>query len=89
MPNNAFGLPSNSRFDRSAHRNDSSMDAVAAVTSAGNGVHSSNTITMSLFNTRWMRIDSSGLRKQASPLTGDWNLTPSSLMFRSSPRLNT
>ena len=32
-----------------------------------------------------MRIDSSGVRKHASPLTGDWNLTPSSVILRSAP----
>ena len=32
-----------------------------------------------------MRIDSSGVRNSASPLIGDWNATPSSLILRSSP----
>ncbi len=36
-----------------------------------------------------MRIDSSGDRKQRSPLTGDWNSTPCSLIVRSLPRLKT
>ena len=32
-----------------------------------------------------MRIDSSGVRKSLSPLIGDENLTPSSLILRSAP----
>ena len=34
-------------------------------------------------------IDSSGVRNSRSPLTGDGNVTPSSVILRSSPRLNT
>ena len=56
---------------------------------AGYGVHSSNTMTISASSTRWMRMDSSGVRKQGSPLTGDWKRTPSSVILRNSPRLYT
>ena len=45
---------------------------------AGYGVHSSNTITMSDPSTRWICIDSSGVRNSLSPLTGEANATPSS-----------
>ena len=60
--------------ERSAQRSDSCIESRACVVVAGYGVHSSNTITMSELSTRWMRIDSSGVRKHASPLTGDWKL---------------
>src|SRR5574340_1384976 len=44
---------------------------------------------MSEFSTRWMRIESSGVRNSLSPFTGDWNFTPSSVILRNAPRLNT
>jgi hypothetical protein len=50
---------------------------------AGYGVHSSKIITTSEFSTRWMRIDSSGVRNSLSPLTGEANFTPSSPILRS------
>src|SRR5258706_4735966 len=46
-------------------------------------------MTKSELSVRWMRIDSSGDRKQTSPFTGERNRTPSSLILRNSPRLNT
>jgi hypothetical protein len=52
-------------------------------------VHSSNAITMSESSTRWIAIDSSGVRNMRSPFTGDWKATPSSLILRKAPRLKT
>jgi len=46
-------------------------------------------MTMSAFSARWMRIDSSGVSSSLSPFTGEAKRTPSSVILRSSPRLNT
>ena len=65
MPNSALALPSCARFERSAQRSDSRIESRGLRRrSRDSGVHSSNTITMSELSTRWMRIDSSGVRKQ-------------------------
>ncbi len=53
------------------------------------GVHSSNCITMSLFSTVWICMLTSGVRNSLSPFTGDAKRTPSSLILRISPRLQT
>jgi hypothetical protein len=53
------------------------------------GVHSSNCMTMSLFRSVWICIETSGVRNSLSPLTGEANFTPSSLILRISPRLQT
>jgi hypothetical protein len=46
-------------------------------------------MTMSLFRMVWICIEISGVRNSLSPLTGLANLTPSSLILRISPRLQT
>jgi hypothetical protein len=89
MPNSALALPSCAAFERFAQRSESRIDSAASSRVDGYAVHSSNTMTMSESSTRWMRIDSSGVRKSLSPLMGDWNATPSSLILRSAPRLQT
>jgi hypothetical protein len=43
-------------------------------------------MTMSLFSTVWICIEISGVRKSLSPLTGEANFTPSSLILRISPQ---
>lgn len=53
------------------------------------GVHSSNCITTSEFSTFWICIDTSGDRNSLSPLIGDANVTPSSVILRRSPSENT
>ena len=52
-------------------------------------MHSSKIITTSESSTRWICIDSSGVRNSRSPFTGDENATPSSSTRRSGPRLKT
>ena len=49
------------------------------------GVHSSNCITMSEFSTFWICIEISGDKNSLSPLIGDANVTPSSVILRRSP----
>ena len=44
---------------------------------------------MSESSTCWISIDVSGVRNILSPLMGDWNATPSSVILRSAPRLKT
>ncbi len=68
---------------------DSSIDARAASTVAGYGVHSSKHMAMSERRVRWMRIDSSGERNTGAPSMGERKLAPSSLILRMSARLNT
>src|SRR5690349_12232334 len=46
-------------------------------------------MTMSLSSTVCTCIDTSGVRNSLSPFTGDANFTPSSLILRISPRLQT
>ena len=46
---------------------------------------SSKIITTSELSVFWMRIDSSGVRKSLSPLTGELKRTPSSLILRRAP----
>ena len=65
------------------------MESAVSCSVAGWAVHSSKIITMSEFNTRWMRIDSSGVSINLSPLIGEANRTPSSEILRMAPRLNT
>ena len=52
-------------------------------------MHSSKIITMSEFSVRWICIEISGVRNSLSPLIGEANFTPSSVIFLSLPRLNT
>jgi len=89
MPNRALGLPSCARLERSAQRRERRIDSPVSRSLAGYGVHSSNTMTMSASSTRWMRIDSSGVSRRRSPFTGEAKRTPSSVILRRSPRLNT
>ncbi len=100
MPNSALGLPSrsNSAFERRAQRRLSSIDArasrsVVRCPAVWYGVHSSNCMTMSLSSTVWICTLSSGVSRSLSPLTGDANCTPCSLMRRplpsAPPRLQT
>jgi hypothetical protein len=56
---------------RVAHRSERSIDVRACPSVVGYGVHSSNTITMSAFKSRWTRIEISGLRNTSLPSTGD------------------
>jgi hypothetical protein len=74
---------------RSAQRRLRRIECAASSRVAGYGVHSSKIITTSEFSTRWIRIDSSGVRNSLSPFTGLWNLTPCSVILRNAPRLNT
>ena len=53
------------------------------------GVHSSNCITMSELSTVWICMLTSGVKNSLSPLTGEENRTPSSLILRIWPRLQT
>jgi len=100
MPNSAFGLPSraNSALERAAQRRLSSIETRASfsvvmwptfLAPCQYGVHSSNCMTMSLLSTVWICMLTSGVRNSLSPLTGEANLTPSSLILRISPRLQT
>ena len=53
------------------------------------GVHSSSCITMSLFSPVWICMLTSGDMNSLSPLTGEANVTPSSVILRMAPRLQT
>ena len=96
MPNSAFGFSprANSSTQRRAQRALSSIErrasgSVVMCPAVSYGVHSSNCITMSEFSVRWICMLTSGVMNSLSPLTGDENLTPSSLILRVSPRLQT
>ena len=89
MPNSADGLSPWAIFERLAQRSDSSMERLATSWSAGYGVHSSKIITMSEPRARCTAMDSSGPMKTLAPSTGEAKVTPSSLILRMAPRLNT
>ena len=66
----------------------SKVDASASVVmwpAVSYGVHSSNCMTMSLLSTVWICIEISGVKNSLSPLTGDENATPSSVILRPLP----
>ena len=91
MPNSAFGFFRSSKafLLRSAQRRLICSDFCAWLCVASPGVHSSNCITMSEFNTVWIFIDTSGERNSLSPLIGLWNVQPSSVSLRISDNENT
>ncbi|CPL69059.1 Uncharacterised protein [Bordetella pertussis] len=66
-----------------------SSSMLAGRPSISYGVHSSNTMTISEFSERWMRIDSSGVRNRRAPSMGEANFTPSSVILRMPCRLKT
>ncbi len=92
MPNSALGFSSfvNSAWQRLAQRSESSIEVRASRSVVrwplvSYGVHSSNCMTMSLFNIVWICMLISGVRNSLSPLTGLEKRTPSSLILRISP----
>ncbi|MNV67226.1 hypothetical protein D3C71_1600180 [compost metagenome] len=89
MPNSAAVFSPWASFERLAQRRDNSMEIRATSSSAGYGVHSSKIITMSEPRSRWTCIDSSGPMNTLAPSTGEAKVTPSSLILRMAPRLNT
>ena len=95
MPNSAASL-SRSRFSSSnaarlrfAQRSESCIDSRAAAWSAGYAVHSSNTMTMSAPSASCISIERSGVSSIRSPLTGERNSTPFSVILRRLCRLQT
>ena len=89
MPNRALRLPAKASFERRAQRRLSCIDFSACLCVAGYGVQSSKIMAMSESSARCTRIDSSGVSSSRSPLIGEANFTPSSVILRSAPRLNT
>ena len=65
------------------------MDSSASRSLAGQGVHSSKIMTMSEPSSRCTAMDASGPRNTIEPSTGERKRTPSSVILRRSPRLNT
>ena len=93
MPNSALGFSQALELIDAAlgPAQESSIEALASrsvvsLPLVSYGVHSSNCMTMSEFSTVWICMLTSGVRKSLSPLTGEANLTPSSLILRISPK---
>ena len=69
--------------DRTAHRIDSSIEARAWSSVAGNGVHSSNAMVMVASNWSWMAVELSGVSRCAVPSRWERKVTPSASILRS------
>jgi hypothetical protein len=94
MPNKAARAAcspplSNPSRERLAQRIDNSIDLIASSRLTPLAGHSSNAMTMSEPNSRWISIDRSGDSICFDPSRWLWNATPSSVILRKADRLIT